>query len=82
MWIWRKLLRIPWTAKRTNESVLHELGEKPNLFYAVIKCKLEYFGHIARRDSDILEKQIMFGKVEGVDLEEDQDSGGQMVLLW
>ena len=56
---------IPWTAKRTNVSVLHELGKKPNLLNAVIKSKLDYFGHIARRDSESLEKQIMFGKVEG-----------------
>ena len=46
MWIWKKLLRIPWTAKRLNVSVLHELCEKPNLFIAVIKSMLDYFGQI------------------------------------
>ena len=76
MWCWRKLLCVPWTAKRTNESILHEIGERPNLFKAIVKQKLQYFGHIARRDGDNLEKMIMFGKVEG------KRSRGRPKLRW
>ena len=76
MWCWRKLLCVPWTAKRTNESILHEIGERPNLFKAIVKQKLQYFGHIARRDGDNLEKMMMFGKVEG------KRSRGRQKLLW
>ncbi|XP_071954215.1 uncharacterized protein [Antedon mediterranea] len=65
MWCWRKLLGIPWTARRTNESVRHEIGKKGTLIESIIKQKLQYFEHIARRDGDSMEKIIMFGKVEG-----------------
>ena len=76
MWCWRKLLCIPWTAKRTNESVLLEIGVKNSLFNVAVKQKLQYFGHIARREGDNLEKLIMFGKVEG------KRSRGRQKLRW
>ena len=65
MWCWRKLLCIPWTARRTNESIRHEIGERDPLFNMVVRHKLQYFGHIARREGENLEKDIMFGKVKG-----------------
>ncbi len=65
MWCWRKLLCVPWTAKRSNVSVRHEIGVREALFSAVVKQRLQYFGHVARRDGDNLEKVIMFGKMEG-----------------
>ena len=76
MWCWRKLLCIPWTAKRTNKSILLEIGEKNRLFNAIVKQKLQYFGHIARREGDNLEKLIMFGLVEG------KRSRGRQKLRW
>ena len=76
MWCWRKLLCIPWTAKRTNESVRHEIGKKDSLFNSVMKQKLQYFGHVARREGINLEKVIMFGKVEG------KRSRGRQRLRW
>ena len=65
MWCWRKLLCIPWTAKKSNVSVRHEIGVSEALFSAVVKQRLQYFGLVARRDVDNLEKGIMFGKVKG-----------------
>lgn len=76
MWCWRKLLCIPWTARRTNESVRHEVGAPTKLCNAIIKQKLQYFGHIVRRDGENLEKLIMFGKVEG------KRSRGRQKLRW
>ena len=67
---------IHWTAKRTNESILLEIGEKTRLFNAIVEQKLQYFGHIARREGDNLEKLIMFGIVEG------KRSRGRQKLRW
>ena len=69
-------LGIPWTARRTNISVRHEIGKTVTLFAAVTKQKLQYFGHVARREGVNLEKVVMFGKVEG------KRSRGRQRLRW
>lgn len=65
MWCWRRMLRISWTMKRTNDSVLEEVQPKKRLLSLVHSQMLSYFGHIARREGDSLEKVIMQGRVEG-----------------
>ena len=61
---WRRLLRVPWTAKRSNQSILKEINPKYLLEGLVLKLKLQYFGHLMRR-ADSLEKTLMLGKIEG-----------------
>ncbi|XP_077255535.1 uncharacterized protein LOC143893712 [Temnothorax americanus] len=65
MWCWRRMLRIPWTAHRTNASILRELGITARLSTICLRRILEYFGHIARRSGDNLEKLMVTGKMEG-----------------
>ena len=65
MWCWRRMLRITWIMKRTNDSVLQEIQPKKRLLCLIQSQMLSYFGHIARRDGDGLEKVIMQGRVEG-----------------
>ena len=65
MWCWRRMLRIPWIAHRTNESVLSELHITTRLSTICMRRILNYFGHIVRRDPDNLEKTILLGRVEG-----------------
>ena len=65
LWCWRKMLKIPWVAKRTNISVLHDIGVKNRLLDSVNRQTLSYFGHIARRQDNCLEKVLMQGKIEG-----------------
>lgn len=65
MWCWRKMLRIKWTAFRTNISILTKLSIKTRLSTICLKRVLQYFGHIARKDGDNLEKLVVTGKVEG-----------------
>ncbi|CAH2208083.1 jg4661 [Pararge aegeria aegeria] len=65
MWCWRRMLQIPWTAHRTNVSILRQLKITRRLSTTCLKRILEYFGHIARRDGDNLEKIVVTGKVEG-----------------
>lgn len=64
LWCWGRILKIPWTARRTNESVLEEIQPKCSLEAKMMRLRLSYFGHIVRKDLS-LEKGIMFGKVEG-----------------
>ena len=64
LWCWRRLLRIPWTEKRTNKFVLQEIKPESSLEASMVKLKLSYFGHIMRRQ-DSLEKEIMLGMVGG-----------------
>ena len=73
MWCWRKLLCIPWTARWTNESIRHEIGERDPLFNMVVRHKLQYFGHTARREGENLEKDIMLVKLRGRGTEEGKD---------
>ena len=63
LWCWRKVLRVPWTARRFNQSILKEISEH-SLEGLTLKLKLQYFGHLMRR-TDSLEKTLMLGKIEG-----------------
>ena len=64
LWCWRRLLRVPWTARRSNQSVLKEISPEYSLEGLMLKLKLYYFGHLIRR-TDLLEKTLMLGKIEG-----------------
>ena len=64
VWCWRRLLRVPWTARRSNQSVLKEISPGCLLEGLMLKLKLQYFGHLMRR-TDSLEKPLMLGKIEG-----------------
>ena len=64
LWCWRRLLRIPWTARRSNKSILKEISPGCSLEGLMLKLKLQYFGHLMRR-SDLFEKTLMLGKIEG-----------------
>ena len=64
MWCWRRLLRVPWTARRSNQSILKEISPGYSLEGLMLKLKLQYFGHLMQR-ADSLEKTLMLGKVEG-----------------
>ena len=61
---WRRLLRVPWTARRSNQSILKEIGPGCSLEGMTLKLKLQYFGHLKQR-VDSLEKTLMLGKIEG-----------------
>ena len=61
---WRRLLRVPWTARRSNQSILKEISPEYSLEGMMLKLKLQYFGHLMRR-ADSLEKILMLGKIEG-----------------
>ena len=61
---WRRLLRVPWTAKRFNQSILKEISPEYSLEGLMLKLKLQYFGHLMQR-TDSLEKTLMLGKIEG-----------------
>ena len=63
-WFWRRLLRVPWTARRSNQSILKELSPECSLEGLTSKLKLQYFGHLIRR-TDSMEKTLMLGKIEG-----------------
>ena len=64
LWCWRRLLGVPWTARRSNQSILKEIGPECSLEGLMVKMKLQYFGHLMRR-ADPLEKTLMLAKIEG-----------------
>ena len=64
LWCLRRLLRVPWTAKKSNQSILKEINPDYSLEGLMLKLKLQYFGHLMRR-ADFLEKTLMLGKIEG-----------------
>ena len=64
LWLWRRLLRVPWTARRSNQSVLKEINTEYSLEGLTVKLKLQYFGHLMRR-VDSLEKTPMLGEIGG-----------------
>ena len=64
LWCWRRLLRVPWTARRSNQSILKEISPGCSLEGLRLKLKLQYFGYLMRR-ADSLEKTLMLGKIEG-----------------
>ena len=64
LWCWRRLLRVPWTARRLNQSILKETSPEYSLKGLMLKLKLQYFGHLMRR-TDSLEKTLLLGKIKG-----------------
>ena len=64
LWCWRRLLRVPWSARRSNQSILKETNPEYSLDDLMLKLKSQYFGHLLRR-ADSLEKTLMMGKIEG-----------------
>ena len=75
LWCWRRLLRVPWTARRSNQSILKEISPGCSLEGLMLKMKLQYFGHLMRR-TDSLEKTLMLGKIEG------RKRGGRQRMRW
>ena len=75
LWCWRRLLRVPWTAKRSNQSILKEISPRCSLEGLMLKLKWPYFGHLMWR-TDSFEKPLMLGKIEG------RRRGGQQRLRW
>ena len=64
LWCWRRFLRVPWTARRSNQSILKEISPEYSLDGLMLKLKLQYFGYLMQR-TDSLEKTLMLGKIEG-----------------
>ena len=64
LWCWRRLLRVPWNARRSNQSILKEISSEYSLEGLMLKLKLQYSGHVVQR-TDSLEKTLMLGKIEG-----------------
>ena len=64
LWCWRRLLRVPWTARRSNQSILKEISPRCSLEGLMLMLKLQYFGHLLQR-ADSFEKTLMLGKIEG-----------------
>ena len=64
LWCWRRLLRVPWTARRSNQSVLKEISPECSLEGLMLRMKLQYFSHLMGK-ADSLEKTLMLGKIEG-----------------
>ena len=75
LWCWKRLLRVSWTARRTNQSILKEISSEYSLEGLILKLKLKYFGHLMQR-TDSLEKTLMLGKIEG------QRRRGQQRIRW
>ena len=72
LWCWRRLLRVPWTARRSNQSILKEISPECSLEGLMLTLKLQYFGHLMRR-VDSFEKTLMLGKIEGGRRRDQQD---------
>ena len=64
LWCWKRLLRVPWTGRRSNQSILKEISPEYSLEGLILKLKLQYISHLMRR-TDLLEKTLMLGKIEG-----------------
>ena len=64
LWCWRRLFRVPWTARRSDQSILREISPGCSLEALILKLKFQYFGHLMRR-ADLLAKTLMLGKIEG-----------------
>ena len=64
LWCWIRLLRVPWTARRPNQSILKEISPQYSLARLMLRLKLQYFGHLMQR-ADLLEKSLILGKIEG-----------------
>ena len=70
LWCWRRLLRVPWTPRRSNESILKEISPEYSLEGLMLKLKFQYSGHVMQT-ADSLEKTLMLGKIEGMRRDED-----------
>ena len=83
LWCWRRLLRVPWTVKRSNQPILKEISLEYSLEGLMLKLKFQYFGHLMRR-TDSLEKTLMLGKIEGRRRRDDRGWDGWMAspTLW
>ena len=75
LWYWRRLVRVPWTARRSNQSILKEISPEYSTEGLMVKLKLQYFGHPMQR-TDSLEKTLMLGKIEG------RRRRGQQTMRW
>ena len=75
LWCWRRLLRVPWTARRSNQSIQKEISPECSLEGLMLKLKLQYFGHLMQR-ADLFEKTLMLGKIEG------RRRRGQQKMRW
>ena len=75
LWYWRRLLRVPWTARRSNQSILKEISPEYSLEVLMLKLKLQYFGHLMRR-TDSFEKTLMLGGIRG------RRKRGQQRMRW
>ena len=75
LWCWRRLLRVPWTARRSNQSILKEISPKYSLERLMLKLKIQYFGHLIQR-ADTFEKTLMLGKTE------DRRRRGRQRMKW
>ena len=75
LWCWRRLVRVPWTARKSNQSILKEISPGCSLEGLMLKWKLQYFGHLIRRTNS-LEKTLMLGKIDGV------RRSGQQRMRW
>ena len=80
LWCWRRLLRVPWTARRSNKFILKEISPRCSLERLMLKLKLRYFGHLMRR-ADSFEKTLILGKIEGRGEGDDRGWDGWMVSL-
>ena len=80
LWCWRRLLRIPWTARKSNESILKEISPEYSLEGLMLKLKFQYFGHLIQR-TDSLEKTLMLEKTEGRQRRDDRGWDGWMASL-
>ena len=74
LWCWRRLLRVPWTARRSNQSILKKISPEYSLEGLILKLKLQYFGHLMR--ADIMEKILMLGKIE---VKGEEETGNELV---
>ena len=75
LWCWKRLLKVPWTTKRSNQLILKEINPEYSLEELMLKLKLQYFGHLMQR-ANSLEKTLMLGKIEG------RRRGGQQRMRW
>ena len=75
LWCWRRLLKVPWTARRSNQSILREINPEYSLEGLMLKLKLQYFGHLMRTDNS-LKKSLMLGKIE------DRRRRGHQSMRW
>ena len=80
LWCWRRLLRVPWTARRSNQSTLKEISPRCSLVGLMLKLKLQYFGHLMWR-ADSFEKTLMLGKIEGRRIRDNRGWDGWMASL-